>query len=42
MRPLIDQINIKLVEEFGRKMDSTEEKYILLHLQRLIINTNKN
>lgn len=42
MRPLIDQINTTLVEKFGRKMDSTEEKYILLHLQRLIINTNKN
>lgn len=42
MRPLIDQINTTLVEKFGRKMDSTEEKYILLHLQRLIISTNKN
>lgn len=42
MRPLIDPINTTLVEKFGRKMDSTEEKYILLHLQRLIISTNKN
>lgn len=35
-KTVIQAINDKLVEKYQRKMDKTEEKYLVLHLQRLL------
>lgn len=35
-RNLIENINKSLIEKYGHSMDKVEQKYLLLHLQRLI------